>query len=55
VDSIPVLAPVPGEHEVACHFADRSPAERDRLTAEAREDTIVAPVPEEVPAPAPEP
>ena len=46
VDVIPVLHPHGPMHEVACHFADRSPAERDRLTATAVDGTVVAPTPD---------
>ena len=45
-DVIPVLHAHATEHLVACHFADRSPAERDRLVADAAGDSVVAPVPE---------
>jgi oligopeptide transport system ATP-binding protein len=45
-DAIPVLRPMTGDQLVACHFAERSPAERDRLTAAAVDGSVVAPVPQ---------
>ena len=41
------LHPVAGDHVVACHFADRSTAERDRLTAGARTARSSAPLPDD--------
>ena len=46
VDTVPMLRPHGPAHEVACHFADRSPAERDRLTASAVDGSVIAPTPE---------
>jgi oligopeptide/dipeptide ABC transporter ATP-binding protein len=43
IDVVPVLRPMGHDQFTACHFAERSQAERDRLTAGA--DAVVAPVP----------
>jgi len=52
VDVIPRLEERERDHFVACHFADQSPAERDRLTATVGGDgTIIAPSPSDAPAP----
>jgi oligopeptide/dipeptide ABC transporter ATP-binding protein len=45
IETIPALRPATTAQEVACHFADRSAQERDRLTAEVVDGAIVAPVP----------
>ncbi|MFN8620962.1 MAG: oligopeptide/dipeptide ABC transporter ATP-binding protein [Chloroflexota bacterium] len=47
---VPGLDPVGPEHGVACHFADRSTQERERLTAGAADGVVVAPLPADAPA-----
>ena len=49
-DVVPTLSAVPGDHVVACHFADRSTQERDRLAAASPDGTVVAPTPDAAPA-----